>query len=79
MRSEWLNGKGETLQLIIHPYNADFKLQQFFYRLSAASLTVGPSKFSRFPNYKRSLVILEGGPVTITNHTKGETYALQTM
>lgn len=79
VRSKWLNGKGETQQLIIHPQNTDFKLQQFTYRLSAASLATGHSQFSYFPNYNRSLLILDGGPVTITNITKGETHTLKKL
>ena len=79
VRSKWLNGKGETLQLIINPQNTDFKLQQFRYRLSTASLTAEPTKFSHFPNYNRSLLIVEGGPVAIANQTKEEARMLYTL
>jgi environmental stress-induced protein Ves len=35
-----------------------------------ASLTTDISPFSRFSNYNRYLLILEGGPVLVTNKTR---------
>jgi len=39
IKSKWLNGKGETTQLLISPNGSDFKQQQFKYRLSIATLS----------------------------------------
>lgn len=74
--SKWLNGMGETLQLAIQPQDADFKLQQFEYRISVATLSVGHSQFSLFPNHRRWLLILQGGPVTLQDLTANTDYYL---
>jgi environmental stress-induced protein Ves len=69
VQSQWLNGKGLTTQLLIHPEGHDFKLQQFSYRMSIASLSRDKSAFSMFEQYQRWLVLLQGGPVHIRNKT----------
>lgn len=57
-RQNWKNGKGETLQLAVD------NRQPFRWRLSSAKLS-GFTPFSQFPNYDRTLLLLEGGPVVL--------------
>ncbi|WP_152048950.1 HutD/Ves family protein [Aureimonas psammosilenae] len=56
-RMRWKNGGGETVEIAVHPANAD--LADFHWRVSVASVAVdGP--FSVFPGVDRTLALLSG-------------------
>jgi environmental stress-induced protein Ves len=65
----WKNGLGTTTEIAVHPEGAG--LDAFTWRLSAADLLAsGP--FSTFPGYDRTLVQIEGAPMTLSHGDLGE-------
>lgn len=72
----WKNGRGVTTEIAIHPPGADFKKNDFLWRISSALIT-GDTAFSHFAGYNRLLFLLSGHGL-ILNKTKtlitGETY-----
>ncbi len=55
----WKNGRGATRQIAIWPSESDFRKAEFDWRISTARVTEsGP--FSRFQNYDRTLLLLDG-------------------
>ena len=58
----WKNGDGETAEIVCEPPGAG--LDDFAWRISTARVAKsGP--FSHFPGVSRTLMILEGGPMTL--------------
>ncbi len=55
----WKNGLGVTTEIAIHPTGADFKKNDFHWRVSSALIT-GDNTFSQFTGYNRLLFILSG-------------------
>lgn len=65
----WKNGLGTTTEIAVHPPGAG--LDEFTWRLSIADLTAsGP--FSTFAGYDRTLVQIEGAPMTLSHRSGGE-------
>jgi len=65
----WKNGLGTTTEIAIHPPNAG--LDAFTWRVSIAYLGAsGP--FSAFAGYDRTLVQIEGAPMTLSHSGGGE-------
>lgn len=67
VRRPWKNGRGESLEIAIHPSTADFASEPFLFRLSQAKLPqaalgadAGPTAFSLFPEHERTLLITQG-------------------
>ncbi|MGB5822829.1 MAG: HutD family protein [Proteocatella sp.] len=58
LTSRWSGGK--TTQLAIYPENCDYANQDFIWRISSATVDGPESDFTKLPDYKRILVILEG-------------------
>lgn len=58
LTSRWSGGK--TTQLAIYPENCNYADQDFIWRISSATVDVPESDFTKLPDYKRILVILEG-------------------
>ena len=56
-RMEWKNGRGETIEIAVHPATAD--LGGFDWRVSMATVA-GDGPFSIFPGVDRTLCILDG-------------------
>lgn len=61
-RSRWKNGKGETLEIAVHPAAAT--LDDFDWRISAALLDVD-ADFSVFPGIDRTLAIIDGAGIVL--------------
>ncbi|MCK6447207.1 MAG: HutD family protein [Planctomycetes bacterium] len=58
-RVPWKNGRGETLELALHPPGASFERGDFEWRISRARVEEnGP--FSNFAGFERILVVVEG-------------------
>jgi len=51
---------GTTTQLAIYPKNADYKMQNFLFRISTASVECEESTFTKLPGISRKLMILDG-------------------
>ena len=51
---------GTTTQLAIYPKNADYKKQNFLFRLSTATVETEESKFTKLPGVSRKIMILAG-------------------
>jgi len=51
---------GTTTQLAIYPKNADYKKQNFLFRISTASVECEESTFTKLPCISRKLMILDG-------------------
>jgi uncharacterized protein len=51
---------GTTTQLAIYPKDADYKLQNFLFRISTATVEVEESTFTKLPGISRKLMILDG-------------------
>ncbi len=66
----WKNGLGVTSELAIRPAGADFKKNDFDWRLSSALVT-GNNVFSHFPGYNRLLFVLSGHGLKLNNYTVG--------
>src|SRR5580693_1543340 len=65
----WKNGLGTTTEIAVHPEGAG--LDAFTWRLSVADLLAsGP--FSTFAGYDRTIVQLEGAPMTLSHDGLGE-------
>ncbi len=60
----WKNGQGSTTELAIEPPGA--ALDGFDWRISIAELR-GSGPFSTFPGYDRTIVQLDGPPMSLTN------------
>ena len=73
----WRNGLGTTRQLLIDPVDAD--LDSFSLRISSAKITSRRSDFSAFPNHRRILVVLSGGPIRLLHDNNGEWVELKAM
>ncbi len=65
LNQPWKNGKGNTLEIAIDAQ------KPYLWRLSLASL-VESAPFSLFPGYNRTLVLLNGGPITLSHKGKPE-------
>lgn len=61
-RSRWKNGKGETLEIAVHPPSAT--LDDFDWRISVALLEENGA-FSEFPGIDRSITIIEGAGIDL--------------
>jgi len=63
---------GTTTELFIYPQNSDFKKLNFAFRLSKATIETEESVFSKLPNVKRKLMLLDGELELINEgqHTK---------
>lgn len=75
--SPWKNGGGKTYELLIHPRGSN--LDTFDWRVSIAAISSdGP--FSLFPNIDRTLLLLEGGGVSLdlTEDTEETRYVMDT-
>lgn len=69
----WKNGLGTTTEIAVHPPGAG--LDAFVWRLSVADLLAsGP--FSTFAGYNRTLVQIEGAPMTLS-HDGGAAHRLR--
>ena len=65
----WKNGLGTTTEIAVHPPGAG--LDAFAWRVSIADLGAsGP--FSIFAGYDRTLVQIEGAPMTLSHAGRGE-------
>ncbi len=65
----WKNGGGETVEVIVHPEDAD--LSAFGWRVSMATVASdGP--FSVFPNIDRTLAVLSGDGMELVIEGVGE-------
>ncbi|MBP2029000.1 environmental stress-induced protein Ves [Acetoanaerobium pronyense] len=51
---------GETTQLAIYPYDADFSERNFLWRVSSATFTSTSSEFSNFNGFQRYILPLKG-------------------
>ncbi|NPD44389.1 MULTISPECIES: HutD family protein [unclassified Lentimicrobium] len=51
---------GTTTQLAIFPKNANYKKQNFLFRISTATVETEESSFTKLPNVARKLIILDG-------------------
>jgi len=51
---------GTTTQLAIYPKDAEYKKQNFLFRISSATVETNESKFTKLPKTSRKLMILEG-------------------
>jgi environmental stress-induced protein Ves len=51
---------GETNQLAIYPYDADFSERDFLWRVSSATFTSTSSEFSNFNGFQRYILPLKG-------------------
>lgn len=58
LTSRWSGGR--TTQLGIYPENCDYTEQNFIWRLSSATINGPESEFTKLPDYKRLLVLLDG-------------------
>lgn len=56
--SKWSGGT--TTQLAIYPEDGDYSKREFVWRLSSAVVEVETSNFTKLPNTKRILMILDG-------------------
>ncbi len=57
---------GTTTELFIWPMDAQFKLGNFAFRLSTATVEIPESKFSALPDTNRTLMVLDG-QITLTH------------
>ena len=64
----WKNGLGVTSELAISPPGADFKLNNFDWRISSAMVT-GDNVFSHFAGYNRLLFVLTGHGIILNRKT----------
>lgn len=65
-RVPWKNGRGETLELALHPPEASFERGDFEWRISRARVEEnGP--FSNFAGFERILVVVEGDGLLLTH------------
>lgn len=62
-RSPWKNGKGETLEVAVHPPLAT--MDTFEWRISVALLETD-ADFSEFAGIERSLAIIKGAGIALT-------------
>jgi environmental stress-induced protein Ves len=62
-RMRWKNGKGETIEVAVHPPEAT--LDTFDWRISMAAV-VEDGAFSCFADIDRTLAVLQGGPLRLT-------------
>jgi environmental stress-induced protein Ves len=65
----WKNGLGTTTEIAVHPEGAG--LDAFTWRLSVADL-VASGPFSAFAGYDRTIVQIEGAPMTLSHEGPGE-------
>lgn len=56
--NEWSGGT--TTQLAIYPKDAEYKKQNFLFRISTATVETEESSFTKLPNVSRKLMILDG-------------------
>ena len=52
---------GTTTQLTIYPKDAEYKKQNFMFRLSTATVEAKESEFTKLPGVSRKIMILNGG------------------
>lgn len=55
---KWLGGT--TTEFSIYPRNAEYKKNNFVWRISSATVDIEESDFTHLPNYDRVLIVLEG-------------------
>lgn len=55
----WKNGQGTTSEIAIFPPIAQFPKDEFFWRLSSATVQ-SSNTFSQFPQYERLLIVWKG-------------------
>lgn len=61
----WKNGLGSTSQLAIEPATSKFPIDPFLWRVSSARVNAsGP--FSKFPGYERTLILIEGSELRLS-------------
>jgi environmental stress-induced protein Ves len=65
----WKNGKGKTVQLVIHPENSIFFEENFDWRMSLATISE-TSAFSIFEGYDRVLTKIHGDSMTLIQQNK---------
>ena len=65
---------GTTTQLFIHPPTADYRLKNFDFRLSTATVETETSEFTQLPGFARKLMVLAGA--TTLQHQNGRSIAL---
>lgn len=56
--TSWSGGK--TTELFIYPENSEYKLLNFDFRISTATIEVEESTFTKLPGVQRILLLLEG-------------------
>ncbi|UUV21514.1 HutD family protein [Paenimyroides aestuarii] len=61
---------GETFEYFIYPENALYVNRNFLFRISVATITKAPSIFTRFENYQRFLLMLNGDLHVYQNGTE---------
>lgn len=66
--SQWSGGV--TNEYIIYPKHAVYADRDFMFRISSATIESVPSEFTKFNNYRRYLVMLEGDLKLIRNNKK---------
>jgi uncharacterized protein len=71
----WRNGSGTTTEIAIHPPGAG--LDEFLWRVSIAEIG-GSGPFSTFAGYDRTLVQIEGAPLTLS-HDGGPGHRLELL
>lgn len=72
----WKNGAGFTREIAIEPQGADFKAQDFLWRLSAAKLQ-SSNEFSEFKGYNRWITLVEGKEIVLDLNDGQEMAALR--
>jgi len=65
----WKNGGGTTAEIAMAPADADFSAGRFDWRLSLASIE-GDGPFSAFPGVDRTIMLVEGNGMVLTNEDK---------
>lgn len=66
----WKNGSGVTAEIAIDPAGADFKENDFNWRLSSARIE-DENRFSQFPGYDRVLTVLSGQGLILNSQELG--------
>jgi environmental stress-induced protein Ves len=66
----WKSGAGVTAEIDIAPPGADFRENNFEWRISSAHIA-DENKFSQFPGYDRILTVLSGQGLLLNNQELG--------
>lgn len=59
--SDWSGGK--TVEMLIYPETAEYSKRNFDFRISAATVDLEESVFTRLPGIKRQLIVTDGKTV----------------